>query len=125
MMGHALGSPSQIICDPEERRKWYDAHPIKTSAPTTIPVSPLWENLDLETQESATSGVQGIIDGNTPEQSHEGWVAFKLEHGWKFGPVKDEEKKEHPLLVPYSALPESQQIKDHLFSNVVHALIHA
>lgn len=88
----------------------------------TIPVSPLWEELDEETRNSAISGVQGIIGGNTPEQSHEGWMAFKIEHGWTLGPVKDEEKKEHPLLVPYADLPGSQQIKDHLFSNIVLAL---
>ena len=91
-------------------------------ADPTIPVSPLWENLDEETRQSAISGVVGIIDGNTPEQSHEGWMAFKIEHGWTLGPVKDEDKKEHPLLVPYAELPVAQQIKDSLFSNVVHAL---
>lgn len=88
----------------------------------TIPVSPLWEDLDEETRESATSGVQGIIDGNTPEESHGNWMAFKLDHGWTLGPVKDEAKKEHPLLVPYVDLPAAQQVKDHLFSNIVKAL---
>lgn len=68
------------------------------------------------------SGVEGILNGNTPRQSHEAWMQFKLEHGWVLGPLKDEEKKEHPLLVPYDELPAAQQIKDALFSAVVHAL---
>jgi hypothetical protein len=89
----------------------------------TIPVSPLWESLDEETRQSAVSDAQGIIDGNTPEQSHEGWVSFKLERGWTLGPVKDEETRQHPLLVPYAELPAAQQAKDHLFSNVVKALV--
>jgi hypothetical protein len=63
-------------------------------ADPTIPISPLWEDLDEETRLSAVSGVQGVVDGNTPEQSHEGWVLFKLAHGWTLGPVKDEAKKE-------------------------------
>jgi hypothetical protein len=91
-------------------------------ADPTIPISPLWEDLDEETRLSAVSGVQGVLDGNTPEQSHEGWTKFKLEHGWVLGPVKDETKKEHPLLVPYDELPESQKIKDSLFCGVVQAL---
>jgi hypothetical protein len=91
-------------------------------ADPTIPVSVLWEDLDEETRASAISGVQGILNGNTPEQSHENWVAFKVTHGWTLGPVKDEAQKEHPLLVPYDQLPPAQQIKDDLFSNVVNAL---
>lgn len=88
----------------------------------SIPVSPSWEDLDPETRESAISGVQGIIAGNTPEESHQGWLDFKIEHGWTLGPVKDEELKQHPLLVPYDELPSHQQVKDHLFSAICNVL---
>lgn len=91
-------------------------------ADPTIPVSPLWDDLDSETRESAVVGVQGVLKGNTPEQSHETWTEFKVAHGWTLGPVKDEAKKEHPLLVPYADLPESQKIKDTLFVAIVKAL---
>lgn len=91
-------------------------------ADPTIPVSRAWDDTDEETQRSATQGVQGVIDGNTPEQSHEGWTAFKLAHGWVLGPVKDENLKTHPLLVPYAELPPGQQIKDSLFVAIVHVL---
>jgi len=46
----------------------------------------------------------------------------KLKDGWKHGPVKDPEKKEHPCLIPYDELPKEQQVKDHLFIGVVKAL---
>lgn len=91
-------------------------------ADPTIPVSVGWDELDEETRRSAIEGVQGVLNGNTPEESHEGWCAFKLDHGWTLGPVKDETKKEHPLLVPYDELPESQRIKDELFVAIVKAL---
>lgn len=58
----------------------------------------------------------------TPEQSHESWLAQKLAEGWKYGPVKDAEKKEHPCCVPYADLPAEQKAKDYLFRGVVHAL---
>lgn len=88
----------------------------------TIPVSPHWDDLDTETRASATEGVQGVLNGNTPEQSHESWTKFKVDHGWTLGPVKDEAKKEHPLLVPYADLPPAQQVKDALFVAIVNAL---
>lgn len=91
-------------------------------ADPTIPISASWDDTDPETQRSAVEGVQGVLNGNTPEQSHDGWMQFKIEHGWELGPVKDEATKQHPLLVPYDELPESQQIKDHLFVAIVNAL---
>lgn len=94
-------------------------------ADPTIPVSARWDATDEETQRSAVEGVQGVLNGNTPEQSHEGWMKFKLDNGWVLGPVKDEDKKEHPLLVPYDELPASQQVKDHLFIAIVKALADA
>lgn len=93
-------------------------------ADPTIPVSPHWDELDEQTRESASSGVAGILAGNTPEQSHEEWCKFKVDHGWICGPVKDETKRTHPLLVPYNELPPAQQLKDHLFSAIVHAIAH-
>jgi hypothetical protein len=72
---------------------------------------------------SAIKGVAGVIAGNTPEQSHESWLAEKKETGWKFGPVKDAEKKEHPCFVPYAELSDEQRVKDALFVATVRACL--
>ncbi len=88
----------------------------------TIPVSPHWDELDDETKGSAIEGVKNVMRGTTPEGNHQSWCTYKFDHGWKLGPVKDEKKKEHPLLVPYDQLPPSQQVKDRLFINIVDAL---
>lgn len=58
----------------------------------------------------------------SPGQSHESWMAEKVATGWKLGPVKDPEKKEHPCMVPYEELPAEQRFKDSLFIAIVHAL---
>jgi hypothetical protein len=42
--------------------------------------------------------------------------------GWKYGPVKDPEKKEHPCFVPYDRLPTEQKAKDYIFGAVVKSL---
>lgn len=91
-------------------------------ADPTIPVSVSWDDLDEETRQSAINGVEAVKGGAGPEQSHENWCEFKLKHGWTLGPVKDEEKKEHPLLVSYAELPASQRIKDSLFGAIVQVL---
>ena len=80
---------------------------------------PPWDTAPDWQKSSARNGVAGALDGNTPEQSHESWLKEKAETGWKYGPVKDPEKKEHPCFVPYSELPASQQAKDHLFTSTV------
>lgn len=90
----------------------------------TIPVSPSWDDLDDETRRSAIEGVTNILTGkvSSPEESHVEWMRFKQENGWTLGPVKDEGKKEHPLLVPYRELPVDQKLKDALFFAIVNAL---
>lgn len=57
-----------------------------------------------------------------PEVSHESWMREKLAAGWKYGPEKDAEKKEHPCLVEFAELPREQQAKDYIFRAIVHAL---
>jgi hypothetical protein len=54
-----------------------------------------------------------------PADSHENWMKQKFTEGWKHGPVKDPEKKEHPLLVAYEDLPLQQRMKDHLIVAIV------
>ena len=81
-----------------------------------------WDDAPDWQKSSARNGVRGALDGNTPEQSHEGWLAEKREGGWRYGPVKDPEKREHPCFVPYNELPPHQRAKDHVFVSVVRAV---
>jgi hypothetical protein len=57
-----------------------------------------------------------------PDHIHSEWLKEKEASGWKYGPVKDEAKKEHPCFVPYEQLPVEQKAKDFIFRGVVHAL---
>jgi hypothetical protein len=79
-------------------------------------VAPEWQKT------SVMNGVQGALDGNTPEESHALWLAEKVATGWKYGPVKDPECREHPCMVPYVELPPEQRAKDQLFLDSVHAM---
>ena len=74
---------------------------------------------------SILDGVYFVLDNPncTPEQQHNNWVHFKRADGWKYGPEKDFERKEHPCLVPYSELPEIQQRKDSVFRQTLNNFI--
>lgn len=82
---------------------------------------PAWADAPQWQKDSAFAGVTGILDGSikTPADSHESWFAQKVADGWKYGPVKDPEKKEHPCMVPYLDLPQAQRVKDDLFRTTV------
>uniref|UniRef100_A0A5F8GQR1 Ryanodine receptor 2 n=1 Tax=Monodelphis domestica TaxID=13616 RepID=A0A5F8GQR1_MONDO len=43
------------------------------------------------------------------ENIHELWVMNKIELGWQYGPVRDDNKRQHPCLVEFSKLPEQER----------------
>lgn len=88
---------------------------------------PGWDDAPEWQKSSARSGVRNIIanPNTTPEQSHENWLRDKETDGWKYGPVKNVETKEHPCFVPYGELPAVQRVKDHIFGTVVRLFLDA
>lgn len=83
-----------------------------------------WEVCSSEQRESVIEGVR-LSSGKatvSPENSHESWRAWKIEHGWIYGETKDEQLKTHPNLMAYEELPEEQRAKDKLFTSIVDAL---
>lgn len=85
-------------------------------------VSPPWDEAPEWQRTSAVEGVQHAIDGATPEELHEEWVAAKVRDGWRYGEVKDAEAKTHPCIADYETLPAEQRAKDDLFQGIVRAL---
>ncbi|MFW9872159.1 MAG: RyR domain-containing protein [Candidatus Thorarchaeota archaeon] len=79
-----------------------------------------WDVCDEWQKESAINGVKYHLENNTttPEDSHINWLKQKQEEGWKYGEVKDVEKKEHPCFVPYEKLPTEQKSKDYIFKAI-------
>ncbi|HET6485820.1 MAG TPA: RyR domain-containing protein [Spirochaetia bacterium] len=83
-----------------------------------------WEQAPEWQRTSAVNGVEHARDpAAKPSDSHDGWLKEKAATGWKYGPVKDPEKKEHPCFVPFADLPEEQKRKDALFLAVARALM--
>jgi hypothetical protein len=91
---------------------------------TFAPLCPHWAECNDEIKASVIDGVKAVLSGDItrPGESHANWVRFKLDHGWTWGPTKDEAAKTHPLLVPFDRLSQADQAKDVLFVAIVTAL---
>lgn len=71
----------------------YTPDPIDTS---NIPLSP-----DLE----------ALLD-YLAKNVHDVWASQRLAQGWRYGPARDDASKEHPCLVPYEDLLETEKEYD-------------
>ena len=86
-----------------------------------------WDQAEEWQRESARNGVlfalKELQAGRepSPRAQHEAWMADKAVAGWKYGPIKDPQKKEHPCMVPYDELTGLQKIKDSIFLAIVGA----
>ena len=83
-----------------------------------------WEDAPDWQKQSAINGVKYHIENENakPSDSHNSWLEEKRNDGWKYGKVKDAEKKEHPCFVEYDDLPTEQKAKDYIFSAIVKAM---
>lgn len=43
---------------------------------------------------------------------HEVWAETRIKQGWRYGAERNDERMEHPCLVPYDELPESEREYD-------------
>lgn len=82
-----------------------------------------WDDAPDWQKESAIKGVQFAIEnpGAPASAQHDAWLRDKIADGWKYGPVKNPETKEHPCVVSFLELPAEQRTKDYLFRAVVEA----
>lgn len=46
------------------------------------------------------------------KNTHDVWAQERIAQGWRFGQERNDARKEHPLLIPYEELPESEKVYD-------------
>lgn len=46
------------------------------------------------------------------ENAHDHWALQRLAEGWRYGERRDDAQKEHPCLLPYTALPDAEKQYD-------------
>ena len=83
------------------------------------PVTRAWENtvstyvpkpIDTSAIEVPEKLLQ--LTKSLAENAHDNWAALRIKEGWTWGPKRNDDAKEHPDLVPYDQLPESEQEYD-------------
>jgi hypothetical protein len=81
-----------------------------------------WYDRDEKFQKQMIDVVQKYIKSTempTPEEVHNSWMKAYLDMGWKYGEVRDTEKKTHPDLLPFDQLPKDERDKDAIFLSLV------
>ena len=46
------------------------------------------------------------------KNAHDHWTLQRMAEGWRYGPRRDDGKKEHPCLIPYKDLVQSDKEYD-------------
>ena len=46
------------------------------------------------------------------KNTHEVWAQERIAQGWKYGPNRRDDTKEHPCLVPYEELSDDEKVFD-------------
>lgn len=46
------------------------------------------------------------------ENVHNVWARQRVAEGWRYGPERNDHSRQHPSLVPYEQLPESEKAYD-------------
>lgn len=71
-----------------------------------------YEPEPIKTEEVTLSDILTVLQEAIAENAHDVWAINRIKEGWKWGPRRDDEKKENPDLVPYCALPEGEKEYD-------------
>lgn len=85
---------------------------------------PAWENAPEWMKTSTRESVQFVLENPNagPGAQHAQWMGQRMKAGWAYGAERDDDLKQHPMLVPFEALPEFEKQKDALVCAIVGAL---
>lgn len=81
-----------------------------------------WDALSSDARQASIYGVHQAQQGKSPEEMHDLWMSFMIDHGWKYGEKKNEVERTHPNILPFNHISEGEQLKDKIFLTIVHHL---
>jgi hypothetical protein len=71
-----------------------------------------YEPKPIDTSNVQLSGEILELVERLAKNTHDIYVRRRLVDGWRYGPERNDAKKENPTLVPYQELPESEKEYD-------------
>ena len=102
-----------FVCEPElKRRHALDparAHQYKKGLVDNMSS---YKPQPIDTSDIVLSGDILELSEKLSENTHEVWSQTRMNDGWTYGEKRDDAKKQHPCLIPYDELPESEKDYD-------------
>lgn len=74
---------------------------------------PTYQPRPIDTSGVSLDALQNLVE-RLAENTHEVWASQRIRDGWRWGPKRDDAHKEHPCLIPYGELPDSEKEYDRL-----------
>ncbi len=71
-----------------------------------------YEPLPLDTSGVALDEQILVLTELLAKHTHDVWAQQRLAEGWRYGPTRNDARKEHPNLVPYEELTHDEQEYD-------------
>lgn len=72
----------------------------------------LYKPKPIDTSQVELNGEILELTEQLAKNAHDVWAQRRLDEGWRYGPQRDDVKKEHPSLVAYEELPEVEKEYD-------------
>ena len=84
-----------------------------------------WDRLAVQNKAEVEARVLFCVENrNAPASSyHDRWLSGLLCDGWRKAEFTDSKQKLHVRLIPWSLLPNDEQVRDKLFIKIVGALL--
>jgi ryanodine receptor 2 len=83
------------------------------NVPDSDPTGTYHPKPDGDMTQPLPAGLEGLIEG-LARNIHDRWAATRMEDGWTWGPTRSDALHQHPSLVPYEDLPETEKAYDRL-----------
>ena len=59
-----------------------------------------------------TAEIKKFMAEKIAENVHDVWAETRIKDGWRYGETRNDERMEHPCLIPYEELPDSEREYD-------------
>ncbi len=84
---------------------------------------PPWDELPAWQQDAMVDITRRSMMGASPQQLHVLWVQHYTAKGWTYGPKKNWEIKQHPVIIPWHKLSLAYQARFKLWQAIVMTLM--
>jgi hypothetical protein len=106
--------PFEALSDFQKRSNYAAADHLLTKARLLLPEADV-KALTPEVCREAAARFEAMTEDQRElcrRIEHDRWMLFHALYNWRYAPERDNDAREHPLMVPYDALSEADRRKD-------------